>query len=226
MGVDQQCQRRAQPAAALEHRIEAFIIHIGAMKDQIDACPRRIQRCFLAAGVGNALLPEPVGLRDVARNLLLVKGSYQAAVVGHPVRLQHHVAVHRELDDVDAVFDLHTDLLDRLVGTAHDMTDRCFRLSDPGGIIVGEPLAAGHIRPGGGDARTLEQTGIDGIAHRQRHARGVAGIADRRIARQQHALRHEHCPQRAEFDGRIDVDVFLALGVAVGEMGVKIDKTG
>ena len=36
----------------------------------------------------------------------------------------------------------------------------------------------------------------------------------------------EQATQRAEFEGAVEVDVFLALGVAVGEVGVHVDQTG
>ena len=84
----------------------------------------------------------------------------------------------------------------------------------------------GQIAPGRHDPRPVEQAGADRIADRQADLAGVARRADRGEAGRGDLLREEHAAQGAELERAVEVDVLLALGVAVGEVGVDVDQPG
>jgi hypothetical protein len=52
------------------------------------------------------------------------------------------------------------------------------------------------------------------------------GGADRGKAGRSDLLREEHAAQGAELKRAVEVDVLLALRIAIGEMGVDVDQTG
>jgi len=61
-------------------------------------------------------------------------------------------------------------------------------------------------------------------ADRQADLPGVARRADRREPRGSDLLGEEHAAQSAELERAVKVDVLLALGVAIGEVGVHVDQ--
>ena len=133
-------------------------------------------------------------------------------------------AVERDLDAIDAVLDLTADLLDRLGDGRDQLADRGLGRADPGRVPVGQTLMRGQIAARRHDPRPVEQAGADRVADRQADLAGIARRADRGIAGGGDLLREEHAAQGAEFERAVEVDVLLALGVAVGEMGVDVDQ--
>jgi len=85
-------------------------------------------------------------------------------------------------------------------------------------------LVGRHIAPGCHDPRAVEEAGADRIADREADLPGVARRADRREAGGGDLLGEKHAAQGAEFERAVEVDVLLALGVAISEMGVDVDE--
>jgi hypothetical protein len=195
-----------------------FFIAAIRVEDQVDAGARRIQ-CRLAPDrVRHRLFAHAVRLAHHRVAFFLGKGGDQLAV---RAALD---PVHRDLDAVDAVLDLAADLLDRLVEAGDELADRGFGRADPGRVPIGQTLMRRDVRPGRHDPRPVKQTGIDRVADRQADLPRIARRADRRVARRHNLLRKEHAAQRAELERAIEIDVFLGLGVAIGEVRVDIDE--
>ena len=190
------------------------------VKDQIDAAARGVERRLAAAGMRHRLLAEAVDLADHDLGLFLGEGGDQLAIVA---ALD---AVERDLDAIDTVLDLTADLLDRLGDGRDQLADRGFGRADPGRVPVGQTLMRGHIAPRRHDPRPVEQAGADRVADRQADLPGIARRADRGKPGRGDLLREEHAAQGAEFERAVEVDILLALGVAIGEMGVDVDETG
>ena len=131
-----------------------------------------------------------------------------------------------ELDHVDPVLDLDADLLDRLLGVAHQQPDRGVGAADPARVVVRQALARGDLAAGAGDARPDIEAGIDRVAHRQRDAAGDRGVGHRRHPGLEHLLRRHHRPDGAELDRRVEVDILLVHGVAVADVHMDIDQPG
>jgi hypothetical protein len=134
--------------------------------------------------------------------------------------------VERDLDAVDAVLNLAPDLLDGLVAVGDELADGALGRADKAGIPIGEALPRRDVASGGGDARPVEEPGAQRVAQREADLAGITRRTDRGNARRQHLLREEEGAQRAELGRRVEVNVLLALGVAIGEMGVHVDETG
>src|SRR3984893_6271378 len=132
--------------------------------------------------------------------------------------------VERDLDAVDPVLDLAADLLDRFRTRRHQLADRGFGCPDPGRVPVGQPLMGRHITPGCHDSWPVEEARTDRIADRQADLPGVARRADRGEAGGGDLLGEEHAAQGTEFERAVEVDVLLALGVAIGEVSVDVDE--
>ena len=211
-------QGRAQRAAGLQHRRDAFLVEIEAVENQIDPGARRIERRLAADRMGDRLPPEAMALAHDDVGLFLGEGRDQLAI-GAALD-----AVERDLDAIDPVLDLAAHLLDRLVAVGDELADRGLGHADPGRIPVGEALMRGQIRPRRHDPRPVEEAGADRVADRQRDLARIARRADRGVARGRDLLGEEHAAQRAEFHRAVEVDVLLALGVAVGEVGVDVDE--
>src|SRR5205085_12096111 len=107
-------------------------------------------------------------------------------------------AVERDLYAVDAVLGLDADLLDRFISAGDQPADRRGRSADPARIPIGQALACRDVRPGGSDARPLEQAGADCIANRQADLPGIARRAERGVAGRQQLLGEEQAAKRAE----------------------------
>ena len=96
--------------------------------------------------------------------------------------------------------------------------------ADPARIPVGETLPVGDLAPRAADAGASEEARVDGIADRRRDAAARGGIRHRGEARGEHPLGRFQSAQGAEFDRRVEVDVLLGFGVAVGEMDMDVDQ--
>ena len=154
-------QGRAQHAAALFHRGDAFVVQIEAVEDQIDPGPRRVQ-CRLAPDrVRDHLAAEPMAFPGDGIGFVLRKSGDQLAV--RPAL----DAVERQLDAIDAVLDLAPHLLDRLVDIGDQLADRGFGRADPGRVPVGQALMRRQIRSRRHHSRPVEQAGADRVADRQ-----------------------------------------------------------
>ena len=188
------------------------------MKDQINTGARRVQRCLAPDRMRNRLTPETVRFAHNDVGFLLREGGDQFAV-GPALD-----SVERDLDAIDAVLDLPSDLLHRLVDIRDELADRGLGRADPGRIPVGQALMRRDVRARGHDPRAVEQPGAHRIADRQRDLSGIARRADRGVPGSGDLLGEKHAAQRAEFKRSVKVDVLLALGIAVSEMRVHVDQ--
>ena len=211
-------ERGRDRRAALEHRVDAFVVEVEGVEDQIDAGARGVEHRLAADRVDHRLAAEPLDLAHHGGGLLLGERGDQVSV-GAALD-----AVERDLDAVDAVLGLDADLLDRLVPAGHQPADRGRRRADPARIPVGQALACRDVGPGGADARPVEQAGADRVADRQADLAGIARRADRGVAGRQQLLGEEQAAQRAELQRAVEVDILLALGIAIGEMDVDVDQ--
>ena len=143
-------QRRAQHAAARQHRGDAFVVELKAVKDQIDAGARRVERRLAANRMGYRLFPHAVRLADDRIGLVLGEGGDQLAI--RPAL----DPIERDLDAIDAVFDLPAHLLDRLVDIGDELADRGRWRADPRRVPVGQPLVRRDIGAGGDNPRAVE----------------------------------------------------------------------
>ena len=100
-----------------------------------------------------------------------------------------------------------------------------FRSTHAAGEPVVEALAIGDDPAAGRDPRALEQAGADRIAHRDAELSAVARADHAGHTRSQHMLSEKHAAQRAEFVAGPDIDVFFALRVAEGQMGMHVHQT-
>ena len=162
--------------AALEHRVDAFIVEVEGMEDQIDAGTRGVKHGLAADRVDHRLAAEPLDLAHHGAGLFLGERGNQGSV-GTALD-----AVERDFHAVDAVLGLDADLLDRFVPTGDQPADRRGRRADPARIPIGQALACRDVGPGGADARPVEQTGADRVANRQADLAGVARRAERGVA--------------------------------------------
>jgi hypothetical protein len=112
--------------------------------------------------------------------------------------------------------------------SARLVTSRAVKLrrADAAREPVVEALPVGDHAAAGGDPRALEEPGIDRVAHRDAELAAVAGADHRGDPGGEHVLGEEQPAQGAEFVAGPDIDVFLALRVAEGEVGVHVDQSG
>ncbi len=204
--------------AALEHGVDAFIVEVEGMEDQIDAGARGVKHRLAADGVDHRLAAQPLDLAHHGAGLFLGERGNQGSV-GTALD-----AVERDFHAVDAVLGLDADLLDRFVSTGNQPADRRRWRADPARIPIGQALACRDVGAGGADARPVEQAGAHRVANRQADLAGVARRAERGVAGRQELLGEEQATQRAELQRAVEVDILLALGIAVGEMDVDIDQ--
>ena len=134
-------QGRAQKAAILQHRRDAFLVEIEAVEDQIDPGAGGIQRRLAADRMRDHLAAEAMALAGDDVGLFLGEGSDQLAI---RATLD---AVERELDAIDAVLDLAADFLDRLVDVGDELADRGLGRPDPGRVPVGQALMPSDKAP-------------------------------------------------------------------------------
>ena len=153
-------QRRAKKAPARQHRRDAFIVEVEAVKNQVDTGARGVKRRLAADRVRDDLAAEAVRLAGDDVGFFLGEGGDQLAV-GPALD-----AVERELDAIDAVLDLAPDFLDRLIDVGDELADRGLRRADPGRVPIGQALVRRQIRPGRHDPRPVEQPGADRVADR------------------------------------------------------------
>src|SRR6185437_3079343 len=136
IGVHHQGEGRANRAAVLEHRIQTLIIHKRRVEDDVCAGPSGVEHRFLTASMGDYPLAQTVGFGDHSRRLFLVEGGDELSAGVDAIRLQAEIAIHSDLDDINAVLYLAANLLDRLGWAADDMPDGRPDLSEPGWIPI------------------------------------------------------------------------------------------
>src|SRR5579862_2731338 len=128
-------------AAVLDYPLESFVIHPRCVEDNVGAGLGGVTDSFRTARVSDDLAPEAMRLGDHRGGLFLGKACTQASG-----RI-HRIAVHRDLDEIDAVLDLASNLLDAFGGVAHQDADRCARHSDPAWIPIRQALPPGDLAP-------------------------------------------------------------------------------
>ena len=179
-------QGRAEEAAGLEHRRDAFLVEIEAVEDQVDPGARRVQ-CRLAPDrMGDRLFAHAMGFAHDHLGLMLGEGGDQLAI---RAALD---AVECQFDAIDPVLDLAPHLLDRLVDVGDELADRGLGRTDPGRIPVGEALMRREIGARRHDPRPVEEPGADRVPDRQRDLPGIARRADRGVSGGGAFLREEH----------------------------------
>src|SRR5258708_8884954 len=204
-------------AAVLDYPLQPFVIHPRCVEDDVDTRLGSVTNPFRSARVSDDLAPEAMRLGYHRGGLFLGESRAEA---GGGI---HGIAVHRDLDEIDAVLDLASNLLDTFGGVAHQDANRRTRYSYPAWIPVRQALARCDLAPGRGYSRTYEQAGFDSVANRRSDEAGCSRVCDRRITRHQDFLRRFHSTQRPILDGRVKVDVFFSLRVAVRKMNVDVD---
>ena len=73
-------QGRADDAAGLQHRLDAFVVEVVGVEDQIDAGARGIEGRLAAACMGDRLFAEAMGLAHHDFGLFLGEGGDEFAI--------------------------------------------------------------------------------------------------------------------------------------------------
>ena len=131
-----------------------------------------------------------------------------------------------DLDQVDAVFDLVTDLLHDLVGAVHQQAERRRHRSQPARQRVTDALLRGDLSAGGGHPRPGDQPGLDRITHRGRDALWSAWVAGRRHAGPQDPSCIHRRVDRPVPHRRVDRQLLFAARLAEADVHVRVDETG
>jgi len=98
----------ADRTTGLQHRRDALTVEMVGVKDQIDAATCRVKRGFAAAGMRHGLFAEAMDFANHHLGLFLVESCNEFAV------LAALDPIERYLDAVNSIFDLATNLFDRL----------------------------------------------------------------------------------------------------------------
>ena len=215
--VRQKREGRNQGGRVAEEHGQVIVRHVRSVDDPVEAGADGIGRRAARAGMDGADLAEAVG--DLGDGAQIV----EADAAGKLRLAGQHVAVARDLHDIDTVLDLAARLRDHLVPRVAEHGERRFWVLHPRRPGRADRVVGGDVAPGRGHARPLDQAGVNGVANGYRDVPGRAGVGERGNTGAQHLARVVGGAQRPVLHARVEIELLERQDVAVGDMAVAVD---
>ena len=214
--VDEQGHRRNQRDVPLDDLLQRRPVHVRGVHDPVEPGLGGVGHGLSRPGVDGDGVAEPVGFGHGRDQLVQSERAVLLFARSRP----------GDLDQIDAVLHLVADLLDDVVDAADEHAERRRQRPDPARQRVADPLLARDLAPRCGQARTFDESRLDGVAHGDGDALRAAGVACRGDPGAQDAAGVDGRSDRPICRGGVDRQLFLAARLAEADVHVGIDEAG